>query len=163
MKKCDKLKAQGEECTAQESGTSTKQTQEANVEVKAEKENANDSATQEICIEDYVDVNAGREFAMNNEEFYRETIKIYLEEGVEKRGEADKALEKGDMLAYSTLVHMLKSNSRLVGASRLGDLAFDLEMKSKEGDVEYCRAHQEALTDEYVKVVTALEQYLKKG
>lgn len=163
MKKCDKLKAQGEECAAQESDISTKQTQEANVEVKAEKENANDSATQEICIEDYVDVNAGREFAMNNEEFYRETIKIYLEEGVEKRGEAEAALEKGDMLAYSTLVHMLKSNSRLVGASRLGDLAFDLEMKSKEGDAEYCRAHQEALTDEYVKVVTALEQYLKKG
>ena len=118
--------------------------------------------TADINIEDFVDTQAGREYAMNNEEFYRETIEIYLQEGTAKKAEADKFLIEGDMLNYSTLVHMLKSNSRLVGAMKLGDMAYDLEMKSKEGDVEYCRAHHQELTDMYLKVVAALKKYLQK-
>lgn len=118
--------------------------------------------TADINIEDFVDTQAGREYAMNNEEFYRETIEIYLQEGTAKKAEADKFLVEGDMLNYSTLVHMLKSNSRLVGAMKLGDMAYDLEMKSKEGDVEYCRAHHQELTDMYLKVVAALKKYLQK-
>lgn len=122
----------------------------------------NDADTAEsICIEDFVDVKAGREYAMNNEEFYRETIEIYLQEGAVKKAEADAYLEAGDMPNYSTLVHMMKSNSRLVGAMALGDMAYELELKSKEGDVEYCKAHHQELTDMFHKVVAALQQYLR--
>lgn len=116
----------------------------------------------DICIDDYVDVKAGREYAMNNEDFYRETIEIYLQECVAKKAEMDQYLESGDMPNYSTLVHMLKSNSRLVGAMQLGEIAYDLELKSKEGDVEYCRAHHQELTDLFLKVVGVLEKYLNK-
>ncbi|MBQ7358973.1 MAG: response regulator [Lachnospiraceae bacterium] len=135
--------------------------EEAKPETMAELE-ASEQVSVDICIEDYVDVKAGREYAMNNEDFYRETIEIYLQEGVTKKAEADKYLEAGDMPNYSTLVHMMKSNSRLVGAMQLGDMAYDLELKSKAGDVEYCRAHHQELTDMYLKVVAALKKYLEK-
>lgn len=160
MKKGDRPQPQEKAQQPKESDETGLMGAEVKAEADAVKEK-DTAAAQHICIEDYVDVKLGREYAMNNEEFYRETIEIYLQEGLDKKAEAEKALEEGDMLTYSTCVHMMKSNSRLVGATRLGELAYDRELRSKEGDVEYCRAHQEELTDEYIKVVAALEQYLR--
>lgn len=135
------------------------QKEQTEVEKPAEAE----GVQEEVCVADYVDVKAGLEYAMNNEEFYKETIEIYLQESQEKMAEASEVLEKGDMPSYSTIVHMMKSNSRLVGATKLGDMAYELEMKSKEGDAEYCKEHQPMLVEEFSKVVAALNQYLKKS
>ena len=111
-------------------------------------------------MSELLNVAEGMEYAADSVEFYLETLDIYIEESDKNNGLMTDYLAAGDMPNYATLVHGLKSTSRMVGALPLGDMAYDLEMKSKEGDLEYVKANHDALLDLYNRTKEEINAYI---
>ena len=59
------------------------------------------------------------------------------------------AFEKEDYANYTIKVHALKSSARIVGASKLGEEAQELENAGKSRDVSYIKAHHPEFIDYY--------------
>jgi hypothetical protein len=53
---------------------------------------------------------------------------------------------KGDMPNYAIEVHALKSDSKYLGFTKLAELAFNHEMKSKDNDITY-------INDNYIQLL----------
>lgn len=77
--------------------------------------------------------------ALGDEDLYYTLLNTYSEEMQIKTMEMTKALEKGDTLLFTTLVHSVKSSNALIGADIPSELAKKMEMKSREGDMDYVR------------------------
>ena len=107
-----------------------------------------------------LNVEAGLEYSMDSEEFYIEILQAYLEESAEGLTQMGQYLAEANMVEYATLVHALKSSSRLIGAANLGEEAYALELKSKEGDVEFVRNRHDHLKQHTEKVFEAIRGYL---
>ena len=52
---------------------------------------------------------------------------------------------------YTIEVHALKSTSRQIGAEELGELAFELEMAGKEGNIDLIKEKTDRMLEEYLK------------
>lgn len=109
------------------------------------------------------DVDQGMEYAVDNKEFYIETLEIYLEETGESEMLLRDYLEQENMKDYEVLVHALKSNSRLVGAVATSDLALLMEEASRDGDLEFVREHHDELMARLALAKKHVRQYLKEN
>ncbi len=106
-------------------------------------------------------VEEGLEYAVGNKNFYLETLDIYKDEVTRNMDLMNGYLEAGDMPNYATLVHAMKSNSKLIGAQALSEMAFEMEKRSKADDLEYVKAHHEELTELFHKTIGYIDRYIE--
>ena len=95
-------------------------------------------------------------------EMYNETLNDYVAEIDQKMADIKKFYEAEDMPNYAILVHSLKSDSRYIGLNKLGDLAYDHELKSKENDLAYVKEHYNELMEEADKMIKIVKNYAGK-
>ncbi len=76
-------------------------------------------------------------------------IRIFISSVEETTEKLDRFQKEGDVKNYTVQVHSLKSTARLVKEETLSDMAEELEMAGKRGDMEWIREHHQALIDEY--------------
>lgn len=107
-------------------------------------------------------IEQGMEYAVGNEEFYIETLQIYLDETEESRMMLREYLETENLSDYKVLVHALKSNSRLVGAVATSELALQMEEASRDGELEFVQSHHEELMERLELAKKYIRQYLKE-
>lgn len=107
-----------------------------------------------------LNVQDGLEYSMDNVDFYKEILETYMEETTDQIKQMDMYLDSDNMPEYATLVHAVKSGSRLIGASKLGEEAFTLEQKSKEGDAAFVHANHDSLKAHVDVVFEAIKGYL---
>ena len=72
---------------------------------------------------------------------YNDTIGEYLVGIHTKINELIKLMENKDMPNYAIMVHSLKSDSKYFGFTDLANMAYEHELKSKEGDYSYISTH----------------------
>lgn len=109
-----------------------------------------------------LDIDHGMEYsAMGDLDFYLETLEIYIEETTNDEKTMADCLNTGDIQNYTVLVHGLKSNSRTIGALKLGDFAEKMEMKGKEGDAAFLQENHAPLMAHLEKVRTDVRSFLK--
>lgn len=106
-----------------------------------------------------VDIKSSLEF-FGDIESYNETVKDYLESVNTKLQQLIKFLQARDLPNYSIYVHSLKSDSKYYGFNKLADMAYNHELKSKEGDLEYVNAHFNELASEANNTITLLKEYI---
>ncbi len=109
------------------------------------------------------DIDQGMEYAVDDEEFYLETLHIYMDETAESEMLLREYLEEENMKEYEVLVHALKSNSRMVGAVAVSELALELEHQSRDGNLEFVQAHHEELMERLRLAKRYIEQYLREN
>lgn len=109
--------------------------------------------------ENELNVTDGLEYSMNNKDFYVSILDTYLEETADELEKMDTYVVDGDMKQYATLVHAIKSSSRLIGANPLGEEAYDLELHAKDNDLEYIKAHHEALKQHIQLIYDCIAAY----
>lgn len=85
----------------------------------------------------FLDTTVGMSYFADNEEFYRDMIRCYLENSSYE--DIRKSYEEEDWENYRILVHALKSTSLSIGAVELSGKAKELEMAAKEQRVEDIR------------------------
>lgn len=109
------------------------------------------------------DVEQGMEYAVDNKEFYLETLHIYMDETSESEMLLREYLELENLKDYEVLVHALKSNSRLVGAVATSELALQMEQQSRDGNLEFVQAHHEELMARLALAKKYIRQYLDEN
>ena len=110
-------------------------------------------------ISNGIDVDTGLSL-LGDMDMYNDTIKEFLN-GINDRAlKLKKFLETNDMPNYAIEAHALKSDSKYLGFTKLIDLAYNHEMKSKENDVSYISEHYKELMIELSRIVAILKKYI---
>ena len=80
-----------------------------------------------------IDTARGMEYSMNDRDMYRDMALMFCEQHEQNAGQIKSEFQNKDWANYKIHVHGLKSNSRLVGGTELGDLAEKCEHAARDG------------------------------
>ncbi|MCI8803566.1 MAG: response regulator [Oscillibacter sp.] len=98
-----------------------------------------------LLVEAGINVDLGMDYCAGDESFYREMLRMFHDQGEEKRAEIVSLYESANWTDYAVKVHALKSTSLTIGAETLSAQAKELELAGKRGDVAFIREHHDAL------------------
>lgn len=112
-----------------------------------------------FLIANGVDVNKSLEL-FGDIETYNDTVGEFLISAKEKLAKLELYKNEKDMGNYAIYVHSLKSDARYFGFTKLAELAYDQELKSKEGDFFYIYNHYQELITEVEKALQIVKHYL---
>lgn len=112
-------------------------------------------------IENGVDVEKSLEL-FGDMEMYNESITDFLTDASSKLDKLRDFKAKGDMANYAIEVHALKSDAKYFGFTKLADIAYDQELKSKENNMFYISEHFDELEQETIKALNITKTYLGK-
>lgn len=112
-------------------------------------------------IENGVDVEKSLEL-FGDMEMYNESITDFLTDASSKLDKLRDFKAKGDMANYAIEVHALKSDAKYFGFTKLADIAYDQELKSKENNMFYISEHFDELEQETTKALNITKTYLGK-
>lgn len=112
-----------------------------------------------ILISNGVNVEASLEL-FGDMEMYDETISDFLNCVSKKLNDIKKYKEASDMSNYAILVHSLKSDAKYLGFTKLAELAYDHELKSKENDISYVYNNYSTLMEEANRIINVAREYM---
>ena len=113
-----------------------------------------------ILKENGIDVEGALSF-VGNMENYNDMIKEFYEEVDDKIKQLEEAKDNNDMPNYAIVVHSLKSDCRFLGITKFADQAYEQELKSKEGDIEFINDHYYDLVISKNKTKEIIKKYLE--
>ena len=88
---------------------------------------------------------------------YISAVQRYYKAYEKNKANMESFFSQGDWENYSIVVHALKSNSKMIGATQLGSSFETLEMASKTGDIENVKSNHAPTLLMYGKLVKDLE------
>ena len=89
---------------------------------------------------------------------YEATLKDFLNE-IDSRWEKIKSYkESGDLANYAVEVHSLKSDCKYLGFTKLANISFLHELKSKDNDKEYINNHFKDLEEAYNNAIKIMKR-----
>ena len=83
-----------------------------------------------------INADEGLRYCAGDRAFYRETLEDYVSSGLQKLTKLEKLKQNRNWVEYRILVHAMKSNAKMIGASSLADLAAGLEEAASKGQEE---------------------------
>ncbi len=93
---------------------------------------------------------------------YNDTVGEFLLGIAQKIPKLEEYKNAKDMNNYAIYVHSLKSDAKYFGFTKLAELAYNQEMKSKAGDVYYIYDTYDELMNEVDRLSHVVKQYLGK-
>ncbi len=87
-----------------------------------------------------------------DEGLLRDIVGVFLQDAPGQMQSLKDAIEKGDTILVQRQAHTLKGASANVGASALQELAFQMEMAGKEGDLSRALELLETMKEEYERL-----------
>lgn len=90
---------------------------------------------------------------------YDEILNDFYESLDEELSKIDNYKNMNDMPNYAILVHAMKSNARSFGFMKLGDIAYNHEMASKQGDINYVNEHYNEFLNAVKEVYEIINKY----
>ena len=109
-------------------------------------------------IQNGVDVDKGIENTMDFET-YNEILLEFCDSFPQDVNKFNEYKVKGDMVNYEIIVHALKSNCRTLGFIQMGEMFYQHELASKQGDSNYVDVHYNELITEVNRVYKILTMY----
>ena len=94
-------------------------------------------------------------------EIYEETLQDFLDVSEERMPLIEKYKNENDMKNYEIQVHSLKSDSKYLGFTKLAELAFIHQEKSKIMDSIYINTHYQELIEETKRIIEIIKLYLQ--
>ena len=108
-----------------------------------------------------IDVDHGIEL-LGDEEMYKDTMIEFFNNVKDRVSKIKEYKAKANMGDYAVEVHALKSDSKYLGFTKLAEIAYNHEMKSKENNQEYINANFSELLQEFKNVVIIIQKFLNK-
>ena len=103
-----------------------------------------------------IDTKLGLNYCGNDDSFYKEILRGYLDSSEMRMNELNNALSAGDINTYAIKVHALKSTSRTIGAAALSETAAELEKAANEDDIGFVKGKHDELLEKYEKVISVI-------
>lgn len=112
----------------------------------------------EFLKDNNVDVETGISNMMDIDT-YNDILNDFYDSLPDELEKIDGFKRSGDMPNYAILVHALKSNARSFGFNKLGEIAYNHEMASKQNDINYVNDNYDELTNEAKRVYELISKY----
>ena len=109
-----------------------------------------------------LNINKGLANIAHNEESYCAILNTYYSEGVRKVAELPGLLKSGEISAFTTDVHGIKSSSASIGADTVSLMFKELEIAGKEGNLDYINERYEEYLNSFVKILDDVKSYLEE-
>ena len=109
-----------------------------------------------------INVSHGLKYMGGSRVLYKKILQDFRDVLVEKEDQLKKMLEKEDVGGYAIIVHALKGNARNIGADELAEEAFELEKKSKAGNLEEVEVKSPILFNMMGTLRKNLDKYIKQ-
>ena len=119
-------------------------------------------STKEYLTQNGVDIDKALEL-LGDMDMYNTTLNDFSSEVEEKWSRITSAKENKDMENYAIDVHSLKSDCKYLGFTKLAELSYQHELKSKENDIEYVINNFNSLEEEYKRVRRIVTKYLENN
>lgn len=113
----------------------------------------------EFLISKGVDLNKSLEL-FGDIDTYNETIGDFIVGAASKTNKLKEYMASKDMANYAVYVHSLKSDAKYFGFTKLAEIAYEHELKSKAGDTDYINTNFENLVKEVSDSVKLIREYL---
>lgn len=131
---------------------------------KVENSSYDDQKTTSIQLSDdkgelrfmYLDVKAGLESCMNDKNAFKEILSIFAKSGSKNINLITNCAKMGDIRNFTTYVHSVKSSAKSIGALKLSELSYKLEMAGKNNDWQFINANLHEYLDLYKKVINEI-------
>lgn len=91
---------------------------------------------------------------------YNETIGDFIVGAAGKTNKLKEYMETKDMANYAIYVHSLKSDAKYFGFTKLAELAYEHELKSKAGDIYYVYENLNNLVAIVNETIAIVKEYL---
>ncbi len=91
---------------------------------------------------------------------YLDVLRQYCRNGTAHREKIADLYQKEDWKNYTIEVHAVKSMMLSIGANALSEQAKQLEIAGKTGKIEFIHMHHEEMLNEYLRILTQIEQEL---
>ena len=91
---------------------------------------------------------------------YNDTIGEFLVGIHNKINELIKFMNNSDLANYAIYVHSIKSDAKYFGFTKLAEMAYEHEMKSKAGDLYYVTSHINDLIKEVNNTIILIQDYM---
>lgn len=114
-----------------------------------------------LLMKNGVDINQSLEL-FGDMATYDDTIGEFLIGAGEKLPKLKYYKDRKDMANYAIIVHSLKSDAKYFGFTKLAELSYEHEMKSKANDFYYVYEHFDELMAEADRIVHLVKQYMGK-
>lgn len=121
--------------------------------------NNKENNKREFLEKNGVDISKGLEL-LGDIDMYNDTMKEFLNEIKDKYPKLIQYKNEKDMSNYAILVHSIKSDSKYLGFTKLAEVAYEHELKSKENDINYVEENFPLLNEEIVRIVNIIKKYL---
>ena len=108
-----------------------------------------------------ISVENGLSLVQGDMEMYLDIVDLFLKNR-KKRDTMQQFIAEQNMEDYAIFVHGLKGNARSVGADKLADIAYEHEMKSKDGEIEYVKAHWDELIAAWDNALNGLQDFYSR-
>ncbi|MDE6748343.1 MAG: response regulator, partial [Lachnospiraceae bacterium] len=121
------------------------------------------SMDEESLINMGINFSHGLKYMGGSRALYAKVLHDFRDMLSEKEEQLKSMISKGDVYGYAIIVHALKGNARNVGADELAEEAFDLEKKSKEGQLEEVEVRSPILFSMMQTLGENLSKYFNKN
>ena len=108
-----------------------------------------------------IDYNKGIEL-LGSLDTYKDTLSDWFDECYQKFENIKKFKINHDMPNYAIATHALKSDSKYFGFTKLAELSYKHEIKSKENDESYINNNFTEFEKEFLRITSIIKKYLKK-
>ena len=105
-----------------------------------------------------ISINKGLSLVKGDMEMYLDIVYLFLKDR-KKQDTMQQLLAEQNMEEYAIFVHGIKGNARAVGAVKLADIAYEHEMKSKAGELEYVKEHWDELIAAWDNAINVLQEF----
>lgn len=112
-----------------------------------------------FLINSGVDINKSLEL-FGDIETYNENVDEFIVGANEKLAKLEMYKNEKDLQNYAIYVHSLKSDAKYFGFTKLAEVAYNQELKSKAGDILYIYEHYQDLINETAKAISIVKQYI---
>ena len=123
------------------------------------KEETKEEIDNDYLLKNGIDLNKALEL-LGDMEIYNETLEEFYNNINDRINKLNNY--KNDLPNYAIEAHALKSDSKYLGFTKLADLAYNHEMKSKENDSKYINDNYESLMVELNRILEIVKKYLNK-
>lgn len=104
-----------------------------------------------------VDVDTGLKYTML-ESIYVKSLEAIRDVYDEKIAKLNKCIEDEDLKGYTIEAHSLKSTAKLIGAERLAEEAYKMELAGKEDSLEKVKSGNPILIETYQDLLRIFEE-----
>jgi CheY-like chemotaxis protein len=111
----------------------------------------------EKLVIDGVDVDRGIMLTGGAKELYIETLTAFFADGTNLIDEIEKCVGSDDMNLYATYIHAIKSACATIGAIKVSDTAYALELAANENNVEFINKNNDSFMDQLGQLLVNID------